>query len=216
MKAMRPWIKDLDFNKKFNDIADGKWTLHPIETFKLAHGENSGVIGEYFPGTDNIAIRAGANVEPPLLHEIRHKLDNHITLTQQEEDYLKQAYGDLFLSSNSGKDYDMFLEAVTTNRDARDILLGPVHSRKTPINLQNKIIDMASDQQVLEAISESNGYGQNFVDALIGDGPLDASLVPKEQIKAWRNAMKYVGSAALMFGLSKPFITNTQNELRNK
>ena len=45
----------------------------------------------------------------------------------------------------------------------------------------------------MEAVANANGYGRRFVDNLIGDGPLDASLVSKEQIKAWREAMKKVG-----------------------
>lgn len=222
MKAMRPWVKEKDFDRMFTQAADGKWTIHPSSTFKKAYGDDTSVIGLY-TDNGNIAINANApDLDDVLLHEIRHKLDAGIPLTQEEEAYLRAAYGDIFTQipktdpswtkTGIGEDYDIWNEAVTTNRDARDVVLGPVHSRMTPVNLQNKIIDNVSDQMILEAVSRSNGYGRRYVDALIGDGPLDASLVSKEQIQAWRNAMKYVGSGALAVGLSRPLLFNTHAE----
>lgn len=203
MKAMRPWLKPEEFAKQFFSLADGKWTSHPVETFKYAYGDGSNVIGQFSPNTGNIAVRAGSDVEAVLLHEIRHKLDDGIPLTEEEENILRAAYGDKFLEipkvdptweqSGLGRDYNIWDEAVTTNRDARDKALGKVKAREWPVGLQNKIIDKLSDQQILEAVAGANGYGRSFVDNLIGDGPLDARLVPKEQIKAWREAMKKVG-----------------------
>lgn len=59
----------------------------------------------------------------------------------------------------------------------------------------------------------SNGYGRRFVDNLIGDGPLDASLVPKEQIKAWREAMKKVGMVTGFGFLGASALKPRQNKI---
>lgn len=189
----------------FNAAANGKWTMHPVETFKMAFGKGTTVNGLYTPSTGNIAVRAGGggdDISDILLHEIRHKLDDNIPLTEEETNILKAAYGDKFMEipkvspdwedTGIGVDYNMWPEAVTTNRDARSAALGPME-RRMNVHQQNLVIDKLSDQEILEAVSNSNGYGRRFVDNLIGDGPLDASLVPKEQIKAWREAMKKVG-----------------------
>lgn len=222
MKTMRPWLTSEEFAKQFVGSADGKWTSHPVETFKSAYGDGTTVIGQYSPDTGNIAVRAGSDVESVLLHEIRHKLDDGLPLTEEEENILHAAYGDKFLEvpkvdpgweeTGLGRDYDIWEEAVTTNRDARDKALGKVKAREWSPDLQNKLIDKLSDQQILEAVSNANGYGRAFVDNLIGDGPLDASLVSKEQIKAWREAMKKVGmySAAGYFGTR--FLQPRQNK----
>lgn len=205
MKEMRPWIKDSEFDRMFNTTADNKWTMHPVETFKAAYGDKSNVIGLYTPDTGNIAVKAGGggeDISDILLHEIRHKLDDGIPLTEEETKILKEAYGDKFLEipkvsddwvdTGIGEDYNMWPEAVTTNRDARSALLGPIE-RYMNVHQQNLVIDKMSDQQIVEAVANANGYGRRFVDNLIGDGPLDASLISKEQIEAWREAMKKIG-----------------------
>lgn len=205
MQAMRQWIPQEKFQRMFNTIADGRWTMHPVDTFKKAFGKNTTVNGLYTPSTGNIAVRAGGggdDISDILLHEIRHKIDDGIPLTEEETNILRAAYGDKFMEipkvspdwddTGIGADYDMWPEAVTTNRDARSMALGPME-RRMNVYQQNLVIDKLSDQQILEAVANANGYGRRFVDNLIGDGPLDASLVSKEQIKAWREAMKKVG-----------------------
>lgn len=205
MQAMRQWIPQEKFQRMFNTIADGRWTMHPVDTFKKAFGKNTTVNGLYTPSTGNIAVRAGGggdDISDILLHEIRHKIDDGIPLTEEETNILRAAYGDKFMEipkvspdwedTGIGADYDMWPEAVTTNRDARSAALGPME-RRMNVHQQNLVIDKLSDQQILEAVANANGYGRRFVDNLIGDGPLDASLVSKEQIKAWREAMKKVG-----------------------
>ena len=53
----------------------------------------------------------------------------------------------------------------------------------------NEIIDRLSDDEIVEAVEFSNGYGNKYIKVLRERGMLN-----KKVIKAMREAMKYVGA----------------------
>lgn len=127
-------------------------------------------------------------------HEGTHLLDKYHTLTDEQSEILNSAYGKDFIdlpkweeASDWLRDYTrMEAERVTTNRDARDLLLGDY--QKFDIHAQNLIIDKMSDEKIIEAVKEANGYGRNYIEYLEKTN----KLTP-EKIQQFREAMKKVG-----------------------
>ena len=70
--------------------------------------------------------------------------------------------------------------------------MGKVHSRKTNVQLQNKIIDGKSDEQIFKAVEEADGYGQAYIKKLRKLGKLTPELA-----QDLREAMKHVGNYAI-------------------
>jgi len=142
----------------------------------MAFGSNS-IGGAAIPNGPIVINSNEKDLSVTLLHEIRHKIDEGLPLTEEETNILKRAYGDSFLnlpktdkymiSSGFTEDYDMWPDAITTNRDARSKLLGN-NEHVLDIDAQNKIIDDASDEDIVKAIAESNGYGRAFVKSYTG------------------------------------------------
>lgn len=138
-----------------------QWGLYPAELFNEAGHPSA--IGLHYSGNDGIAIRAGyaGNDRHVLPHEVRHRIDDALPATEYEDKVLGDAYNNDFIETNSWVDgpYDPSPERVTTNSDARAIVLGPLHLRQTPSHLQNKIIDSVPDERIFEAVEKANGYG---------------------------------------------------------
>jgi len=161
MAQQRPWIRNSeDFLRKMRARIGNTWSMYPESTFQKAY-PNYSAEGVYYTSTDRIAIKAGKIEALP--HELRHRLDNGIELTDEEVNILKEAFGDEFLNLERFKDFDMIDEMVTTNFDARNILLGEVHLQSNSVELQNKIIDKKSDEQIVKALESSNGYGWELI-----------------------------------------------------
>ena len=154
-----------------------------------------------------------------LNHEMRHSLDVNYDMLPEESKALSEAYDDLFTSEIQDGAYYPKAEMTTTNRDARQQLIGPFHSAKTDPTLQNKMIDKMSDEAVMKALYDANGYGKNatrHLGLLDSEGYIDLDKVQKYvnskegklRVKNIRAAMKYV--PAILLGM--PAYKYTQNK----
>ena len=88
-------------------------------------------------------------------------------------------------------------EKVTTNADSRNVLLY-TEDRKllnAPIEVQNKYIDNSPDIAVFQAVEQSNGYGQAYIEYLRKN-----DLLTPEKAQAFRESMKHVGGYVLGIG----------------
>jgi len=88
---------------------------------------------------------------------------------ENQREILAKAFDDDFVNlpntefAGSLKGYKLMpREIATTNRDARDVLLGKSYSEWDPI-LQNKLIDKMPDEKIFNAVEEANGYGRKFI-----------------------------------------------------
>lgn len=174
-----------------DDVLDRGYTVYPKQVFDDAGQIN--VAGLHYKDTGHIAIKEGEQ-NFALGHELRHRLDRNLKLTDDELDILLDAYDPRFSILNqtdeSLKDVaNMNAEMVTTNFDTRKKLLGEYHLMHTPINLQNKIIDKVTDQQIFDALHDANGYGRAYIKQLKTDG----GLTP-EFANAMRKSLKYIGA----------------------
>lgn len=188
----RPWMKQQDIDVAAKQLQD--FSIFPDETFDVAGYQDAA--GLTF-SNDAIAIRAGyAGSEGRTVpHEVRHRIDHSVPLTEKEDIILSDAYDNDFIEVNSwmnGRKYDPSNDRVTTNADARAKLLGPVHLRNTPIELQDKMIDKSPDERIFKAVEESNGYGRAYMKRLRRRG-----LLTPERANKFRDAMKWVGVGIL-------------------
>lgn len=206
MQKQRPWIKKEELERDFNNLINGSYNEVPLKTYRksVTNDKDFEPAGWYNMDSDAIAVISGEDPYWVIPHELRHKIDNHIPLTQKEEELLAQAFGKEFLDLPSLyeelRNYKYMKEdMVTTNRDARTALLGNAWTEDRPVHLQNMIIDKKSDDAVINAISKSNGYGRRLIEVLKNNN----ALTP-ERIKAFRESMKYVGGAAIPIGIFAP------------
>ena len=151
-------------------------------------------------------------VEYIMKHEGRHLLDRRMpSLTPSQEQIIAEAYDGDFLRipeteyAGSLKDYQhMAMERVTTNRDAREMLLnralGENRSVDVDIETQNKIIDEVNDDAIFSAVKDANGYGKRYIQLL-----KDTGRLTHEKADQFRNAMKKLGIIAIpiTIGVSK-------------
>ena len=210
MQANRPKvtgsIKYPTLRSKIQSYIDEGYTEYPQKVFD---DYDSGVAGLHFQNTGHIAIpEKGEAFAGP--HEIRHKIDYRIPLTDYEEDILNEAYNIGFTSILPKRverlnGYNMYPERVTTNLDARTKLLGRFTNES--VDIQNKLIDKKSDEDIFKAIEEANGYGQAYIKLLREHN----SLTP-EMADRFRKAMKYVGMSATPFGLTLPALDDKNNK----
>ena len=196
LQQQRPWINPNDIQRQVDKILDEGYTSYSDKVFK-SQGMNT-VGGFYRPYNGHIAINRDVATPTSLAHEVRHKIDYSIPLTENEERILNDAYGKDFINSFKSdkrlKDYkDIVEEMVTTNRDARDHLFNGASDWS--VDQQNDFIDTVHDNFIIKAIGDSNGYGLHYIRDLRDNGRLT-----KEKIKAFREAMKNVGGI-LPFGI---------------
>ena len=201
MVKNREWI---DADKVANDVAlniKGKWSVASRKLFDLI-GKSKNVKGRYHPDTNHIVIADDADdVIGTLLHEIRHKVDNGVPLTQFEDDVLRKAFGEEFkrIPYALANQYDTTDDMVTTVLDARRKIFG---MKNVPIEEQNAIIDNMSTLDLIKAYYNSNGYGNELMQLLSKED----ALTP-ERVQGLRDALKYVGIAALT-----PVLAGTEAE----
>lgn len=201
MVEQRPWLNADDFIRDTENALlyrSPGYAVYPDKVFVKAGLDD--VAGMYFPSTGQISIAEGY-VQKALPHEIRHKLDDAIDLTLSENNYLQNAYGNIFSDMKGFKTSDMAKEMVTTNLDSRLKLLGR-HST-SDIKIQNALIDRASDDLIFKAVEQSNSYGKKFIELLKEQG-----LLTPERAQYFRDAMKYVG----MFSAPMVLATTTDNQ----
>lgn len=165
---------------------------------------NTNFIGNAIKGsTINISNEYLSELERVLPHEIRHRIDFDNPLTDKEKEVLFSAYGDIFANNQMVRDlvsdnYDVNMDAVTTNLDSRLQLLGP-HST-APLHIQNTIIDKSTDKAIFNSVRKSNGYGEAYIKYLT-----ENNLLTTERANKLREAMKYVG-----IGLPFAFFINQE------
>lgn len=199
----RPWIQPGNVITDVKLNIEGPWYTASRKVFDAA-GYDPRVQGIHTPSTGNITIADDVeDLQKFLIHELRHKIDNGIPLTQLEDDLLRAAFGDEFLNIPYAKknNYDTYNDMVTTIGDARASLFG--QGKGMPIEQQNFFIDQVPDNVIINAVADSNGYGKELIQLL----QQNKALTP-ERVKAFREAMKYVGMSALPLLLSP---LDTQN-----
>ena len=179
---MRPTVKShID-----DDLSRG-YTYYPDQVFEDAGKSNSG--GLYNPITDNIATRAYGN-NKQTIHELRHRIDKGLPITDEEYNLLSDAYGKRFLELQENfKGANMHNERITTNGDARYQLLGEDNLKSLPVQKQNELIANATDEQIFNAVENSNGYGQAYIQYLRKLGELTPQLA-----NSFRRSMMRVGA----------------------
>lgn len=169
--------------------------------------ENAGMqdTGGFFNADNNFISVNKDNGFPSFFvekHEGRHLIDYNSSLLTSQLQKLFKAYDGKFLNlpkvSEKLKDYEfMHRERVTTNRDARDRLLGE-EVYMSP-SLENKIIEGMPDDAVFEAVENANRYGKEYIEYLRKNN----GLTP-QKAHDFRQAMKYVGaSTPFIFGYEK-------------
>lgn len=199
LKEQRPWMSEKELEREFERWIDAQYMEVPESAMKKAWPDSpEGVRGWYNPESDKIVMAKGDDPLEVMGHEVRHRIDQHIFLTENEDYLLEQALGkefdelpQFYPEMNNYK--GMFEERVTTIKDAREALLGMQRSQSLPVNLQNQIIDKMPDSKILDAIENANGYGKRFVHHMV----TRAGDFTPERIKAIREAMKHVGSYTL-------------------
>ena len=187
---MRPTVKS-----HVEHALNRGYTVYPEQVFNDA-GEPLSVAGLHYSDTGHIAIKEGEQ-NFAIGHELRHRLDRTLKLTDDEMDILLDAYDPSFSVLNQTDESlkhvaNMNKEMVTTNFDTREKLLGSYHLKNTPVNLQNKIIDKSTDQQIFDALENANGYGQAYIKQLRSDHKLTPEFA-----NAMRKALKYVGGVSI-------------------
>ena len=195
-------------NKLMDDVKVGEYT----QADYTAAGNNGG--GFYDDARNFISVNTEFEypVEYIMKHEGRHLLDRRMpSLTPSQEQIIAEAYDRDFLRipeteyAGTLKDYQhMAMERVTTNRDAREMLLnralGENRSVDVDIETQNKIIDEVSDDAIFSAVKDANGYGKRYIQLL-----KDTGRLTHEKADQFRNAMKKLGIIAIptTIGVSK-------------
>lgn len=192
MKEQRPWISDDALRQEFEQALSGGYKSVPQITMDKAIGK-PGYKGVYMPDVDKLAV-VDKEVEYVLPHEVRHKIDNHIPLTEEETDILQRAYNEFFDNLNLDVNAGMDSERVTTNRDARENLLNLVGGSYKDYKRQNELIDASSSDDIIDAVKYANGYGKAYISKLEELDRLNEGTVSRNQIvQLIKNAMKRVG-----------------------
>lgn len=179
-----------NINMDLNDIYDD---IYSVNKNALQIGSKGGsFIGNAIEGsTINVSDDHLNKLIDILPHEIRHRIDYKYPLTQNEKDILQQAYGNEFVNNPFVRElvddnYDVSIDAVTTNLDSRLKLLK--NNSTLPVNLQNKIIQQSTDDKIFDAVKNSNGYGRSYIKYLEQNNMLTHELANKI-----RSAMMKVG-----------------------
>lgn len=127
--------------------------------------------------------------------DFEHEYNDILQRTKEEDALLHNAYNEEFDNvptvewTKLDKDYNMDPERKTLNRDARRKLLGSSGVRKLPWRRQNKFIEEAPKEKVIEAVRKADGYGQAYIELL----EKKYGEIPDDIVNAMRKAMMYVG-----------------------
>lgn len=207
LSAMRPNMDREQIYDIVNNQVNTPYKVFPPSTFSDAgfedyagfYDKQSGVILKDF--WDNPLFET---------HENRHALQDLLPTTKKEQAILNDAYGDLgkaILNNTGNWKYRIInkTEKETLNNDARIKLLGEDYYKYTT-EQQNKLIDAASDNDIIESVRNADDYGFNLVEYYKRNGGVSAS-----KIKAWREAMKKVG-VVLSSGIFTDAVLSTASD----
>lgn len=206
-----------------------KYGYNTLDDYNWAKYVDDNLAGYLDSSTTGIAIRDGYQ-DFAGAHEFRHRMQRLIPHRKshfaEREHFLNKAYDDDFINlpKNISPDdslygYELMAdEAATTNLDARkwafENFSDNPNIRTASIKEQNAFLDNLTDDQIIEAVVNSNGYGKKYIHFLEQKYHLlDNPKLNAQYANRFRNAMKYYGAASIPITM---VIKNTQNELRNK
>lgn len=161
-----------------------------------------GTLGFVNPSNPNF-ISVNGRVRNPetktLSHEGRHLYQiNGLRLTPKQQQVIESAYDKGFLDLPFYKWYNhramMAGERETTNLDARNALLRALGKGSLigkGYKVQNPVIQNASWEQILNAVSKANGYGSEYIKHLRNLYKNDTKKL-KDHAERFRQAMMYV------------------------
>lgn len=162
----------------------------------LAEGAPPNWGGDFDLLTDviRVAKRPGVPVRnKTVFHEIRHLFDKYNKLTPREKDILEDTYGPWSMNVRGS-------EFVTTNAELRNAILEKLPTVKGGSNsIQNKYIDLLSDDEIIQKLSNVNGYGDTMHQNLLARMqayPQLADKIKKDFAENLRLALKYVPGLA--------------------
>lgn len=185
---------------ELNNVRVGHYTA---EDYSKANMGESG--GFYNPDDNFISVNTESKFPVDFIeaHEGRHMLDFKTNTMSHQDMLLSNAYDNDFINipntkyAGSIKGYqNMNRERITTNRDAREILLKGFN--KESRHIQNLIIDKSSDDQIFKAVENANGYGRRYIQFL-----RDNNALTHQKAQQFREAMKHVGViTGISFGIA--------------
>lgn len=189
MQRQRPETNAKELGHKFGDVTNRTYREYPQSTFDKAGAGHS--TGRHYDSGHIAVSESSKDVGKTLGHELRHELDWQVPLTENEKSILTDAYGDDFINTGrSGKSPKILKrEEVTTNFDARNMLLGDKVSLS--VDEQNALIDAATPKEIGTAVYKANGYGSSFIKKLVDEKKWTTARVNKI-----KEAMKTVGAVS--------------------
>lgn len=211
-------LSRLQYQEKVKDLLDnvnvGRYTN---EDYVKASAEGLG--GFYDDARNFISV----NTDNPTLprnrieaHEGRHLIDYNTSMLDSQYDLLSKAYDDDFLNipntefAGTLKDYKLMnKERVTTNRDSRNVLLSNKDLNNRSLKEQDTYIDNASNEEIFNAVENSNGYGRKFIKFLKANNKLTS-----QKAQELRKAMKYVGGYAAPVAIGGTAAASYANQQR--
>ena len=206
-------------NEVMNKVKVG---MYSDQEYNAAGAQDFG--GFYNNDQNFISVNKDAYLSKPnftpnyiLKHEGRHLIDYNTSMTNDVINTLEKAYDKDFLEipkhedAGSLKNYQhMDRERVTTNRDAREVLLSDLEKHpgefqnqtkfaqtssgkyKDMVDFQNELIQYADPEDIINAVENSNGYGKRYINYLKKNNKLTSTKI--EQL---RQAMIHVPSYLL-------------------
>ena len=211
-------------NEEMQNVRVGQYSG---EDYKTANSED---FGGFFNDSGNfISVNKDAHLKDSkftpdyvMKHEGRHLIDHRTSMTDELYGKLEKAYDKDFLDIPNHEDagvlkgyQHMADERVTTNRDARDVLLSSkgkylqnehdflIDSSKRGysadmVDFQNKIIKYVQPEDIVNAVENSNGYGKRYIKYL-----REHNKLTPEKIEQFREAMMDVGmGVGVIYGLN--------------
>ncbi len=182
-----------------NELQNGKYVSVDQSIIDDVMGEK-GFSGYYDANAKTVVVTKDGNAFRLNMHEFRHKYDDLFGLPKEQQEVLEQAYPEeweIFIEDLPETDpirtyKNMADERVTTNLDSRLKAL-PKRLWNESVELQNKLLDLLSDNHIIRAVRESNGYGRRYINWL---EQKYNGKIPADRIKLFREAMKKVGVGA--------------------
>lgn len=204
-------ISKMNYNNTIDVLS--RYGYNTLDDYNWAKYVDDNLAGYLDNNTLAIALRE-PNVRYAAPHEFRHRMQQLVkdkpSLAIDRKSYLDNAYGDDFVNLPNTVDESDHLfgyphmsdEAATTNLDSRIYAFSNFTDNpnigKMSVVEQNKFLDSLSDDQIIEAVANSNGYGRRYIPFLEKKYDILNDQKAKSQwANKFRNAMKYYGSFAL-------------------
>lgn len=206
LQRNRPWMQNVGQNFDFGNIY-----RFPERVFAKAKDPSEGF---FQTQTGRIVTKDYSrkfSMDDIDTHELRHRADQQYPYTEHESKVTRDAFEGFEEArpEEYSADYDMFEEVPTTLSDTRKMIFerrnkdlyyvgnqqyfSPTPWYKRGLKEQDNILKNISQDEIVESIRESNGYGRRFIEYLE-----DTNQLTPERIEKLRKAL-IVGSAATPF-----------------